>query len=45
MEVVTRLPRITEALLRKGYTEDAVRKILGGNLVRVMEEAERVSQE
>jgi membrane dipeptidase len=43
MEDVTRLPRLTEALLRKGYSESDIRKIVGGNLLRVMEEAERVA--
>ncbi len=45
MEDCSKLPRITEALLRKGYSEDAIRKILGGNLLRVMEAAERTSRE
>ena len=45
MEDCSKLPKITEALLRKGYSEDAVRKILGGNLLRVMEAAQRVSRE
>jgi membrane dipeptidase len=45
MEDCSRLPRITEALLRKGYSEDDIRKVLGGNLLRVMEQAERVSRE
>ena len=43
MEDVTRLPRITDALLRKGYSEANVRKILGENLLRVMAEAERIA--
>ena len=43
MEDVTKLPRITEALLRKGYSESDIRKILGGNLLRVMADAERVA--
>ena len=43
MEDVTRLPRITEALLRKGYSEADIRKILGENLLRVMAQAERVA--
>ncbi len=30
------LPRLTRALLRAGYTEDAVRAILGGNVRRVL---------
>jgi membrane dipeptidase len=45
MEDCSKLPRITEALLRKGYSESDIRKILGGDLLRVMEEAERVSRE
>jgi membrane dipeptidase len=45
MEDATKLPKITEALLRKGYSEGDVRKILGENTLRVMAEAERVSQE
>lgn len=43
MEDVTRLPKITDALLRKGYSEKDVEKILGGNLLRVMEQAEKAS--
>jgi membrane dipeptidase len=43
MEDVTRLPRITEALLRKGYSDADIRKILGENLLRVMAEAERTA--
>jgi membrane dipeptidase len=45
MNDASRLPRITEALLAKGYAEADVKKILGGNTVRVMEEVERVSRE
>jgi membrane dipeptidase len=37
MEDVTRLPRIAEALLDRGYSEQDVSKILGGNMLRVME--------
>lgn len=44
MEDCSKLPKITEALLRKGYSEDDVRKILGGNLLRVMQRAESVSR-
>jgi membrane dipeptidase len=39
------LPKITQALLDRGYSDDNVRKILGGNLLRVMREVERVSRE
>jgi membrane dipeptidase len=45
MEDCTHLPQITEALMRKGYSDEDIRKILGGNLLRVMEANERVSQE
>ena len=44
MEDAAQLPKITEALLRKGYSEDDVRKILGENTLRLMAEVERVSQ-
>jgi membrane dipeptidase len=42
MEDATKLPKITDALLKKGYTEPDVEKILGGNLLRVMEAVEKV---
>ena len=45
MDDVSKLPRLTEALLSKGYREEDIEKILGGNLLRVMEEAERVKAE
>lgn len=45
MEDATKLPKITEALLKKGYSERDVRKILGENALRVMTEVERVSRE
>jgi membrane dipeptidase len=45
MEDCSKLPKITEALLRKGYSESDVRKILGENTLRVMEQVERVSKE
>jgi membrane dipeptidase len=45
MEDATMIPKITEALLQKGYSEDDIRKILGENTLRVMSEVERVSKE
>jgi membrane dipeptidase len=45
MEDASKLPKITEALMRKGYKDDDIRKILGGNLLRVMEQNEKVSRE
>ena len=45
MEDATKLPRITNALLEKGYSEGDVKKILGENTLRVMAEVERVGRE
>jgi membrane dipeptidase len=45
MEDATMLPKITAALLQKGYSEGDVRKILGENTLRVMTDVERVSRE
>lgn len=45
MEDATKLPRITEALFQKGYSEGDVKKILGENTLRVMAEVERVSRD
>jgi membrane dipeptidase len=45
MEDASKLPKITEALMRKGYSDADIRKILGGNLLRVMEQNENVSRE
>jgi membrane dipeptidase len=39
------LPKITQALLDRGYSADDIRKILGGNILRVFREAERVGRE
>ena len=39
------LPKITQALLERGYTAEDCRKILGGNLLRVFREVEAVSKE
>jgi membrane dipeptidase len=45
LEDCSKLPKITEALLRKGYSEESIRKILGGNILRVMEQSEKISKE
>jgi membrane dipeptidase len=45
MEDCTKLPRLTEALLRKGYSERQIKGILGENLLRLMERVESVAQE
>jgi membrane dipeptidase len=39
------LPKITQALLDRGYSESDIHKILGGNTLRVLGDVERVSRE
>jgi len=43
MEDVSRFPWLTAELLRRGYSEADVRKVLGGNVLRVMRQAESVA--
>jgi membrane dipeptidase len=43
MDSAADLPKITQALLDRCYSADDIRKILGGNLLRVLAEVERVS--
>ena len=38
---VSELPNLTRELLRRGYSEDDVQKILGGNMLRVMDQVQR----
>ena len=45
MEDASQLPKITDGLLKKGYSETDVRRILGGNFLRVMVEAETSSRQ
>ena len=45
MEDATHLPQITDALLKKGYSESDIRKILGENTLRVLSEVQRVSRD
>lgn len=44
MEDCSKLPRITQALIEKGYSDGDIRKILGENTLRVLEKAEQVSK-
>lgn len=41
LEDVSKWPNLTRALLEEGYSADEVRKILGGNMVRLMKSVER----
>jgi len=45
LEDVSKFPYLTAELLRRGYTEEEIKKILGLNLIRVMREAEKVAKE
>jgi membrane dipeptidase len=45
LEDVSKYPDLTAELLKRGYTDQDIRKILGQNILRVMREAERVSAE
>jgi len=44
MEDASRLPRITDALLKRSYSERDIEKVLGGNLLRVMEQVEQAAR-
>jgi len=44
MEDASMLPKITEALLKKGYSDSDVKKILGENTLRLMTAVARVSR-
>jgi membrane dipeptidase len=41
MEDASQLPKLTTALMAKGYAAADVEKILGGNILRVMEQVEQ----
>jgi membrane dipeptidase len=41
LATVEDLPNLTAELLRRGYSEQDIAKILGGNMLRVMEEVEK----
>jgi membrane dipeptidase len=45
MQDVTHIPQITDALLKKGYSESDIRKILGENTLRVLTQVEQVSRD
>src|SRR5579862_5079773 len=45
MDSAADLPKITQALLDRGYSAADIKKILGENLLRVFAEVERVSRE
>ncbi len=40
LDDVSKFPNLTRALLQKGYSAEDIRKIYGGNLLRVMRAVE-----
>ena len=44
MEDISKLPNITYELLKRGYTEQDIRKVLGENFLRVFSEVERIAR-
>ena len=44
MDDASHIPQITNALLEKGYSESDIRKILGGNTLRVMMQVEAAAK-
>jgi len=45
MEDASDLPKITQALLDRGYSESDIQKILGGNTLRLLQQVETVSKQ
>jgi membrane dipeptidase len=45
MEDVSKLPKITAALLAKGYSEQDVKNILGENILRLLDRVEQIGKE
>jgi membrane dipeptidase len=45
LEDVSKFPNLTRALLEKGYTSSEIKKIYGGNTLRVMRAVEKASAE
>ena len=45
LEDVSDYPNLTDELLRRGYSETQIKKILGGNVLRAFRQAEKVASE
>jgi membrane dipeptidase len=45
MEDISKLPNITIELMKRGYSDTDIKKVLGENLLRVMAQNERVARE
>lgn len=44
LEDVSGYPFLTQELLNRGYSEQDIRRILGGNMLRVLRDAERIAE-
>jgi membrane dipeptidase len=44
MENISKIPNLVRGLMERGYSDENILKILGGNTLRVMREVERVSE-
>jgi membrane dipeptidase len=44
MEDISKIPNLVQGLMERGYSDESILKILGGNTLRVMRQVERVSQ-
>jgi membrane dipeptidase len=45
LDDVAHYPYVTQELLNRGWSESDIRKVLGGNILRALREAERVARE
>jgi membrane dipeptidase len=45
MEDISKLPTLTYELMKRGYSDANIKKLLGENLLRVMSQVERVASE
>jgi microsomal dipeptidase-like Zn-dependent dipeptidase len=45
MEDVSKIPALVRELARRGYSEEDLEKILGGNVLRVMRQVEQVARQ
>ncbi|MFY9610087.1 MAG: dipeptidase [Blastocatellia bacterium] len=45
MEDISKLPKITYELMKRGYSDADIKKVLGENFLRVMSQVERVASE
>jgi membrane dipeptidase len=44
MEDISRMPNLVRGLMERGFSDDDILKILGGNTLRVMREVEQAAK-